>query len=46
MSRKDAALSKLIGVQPNDNTATVWIKTADLIRLIEEHRNKVRVVEI
>jgi len=42
----DAALSELIGVHPNDNTATVWMKTADLIRLIEEHGNKVRVVEI
>ena len=42
----DAALSELIGVHPNDNTATVWIKTADLIRLIEEHGNMVRVVEI
>jgi len=26
--------------------ATVWMKTADLIRLIEEHGNMVRVVEI
>jgi len=42
----DAALSELIGVHPNDNTATVWMKTADLIRLIEEHGNMVRVVEI
>ncbi len=31
----------LIGVHPNDNTATVWIKTDDLIRLIEEHGNPV-----
>ena len=46
MSRKDAALSELIGVHPNDNTATVWMKTADLIRLIEEHGNMVRVVDI
>lgn len=32
---------RLIGVHPNDNTATVWIKTDDLIRLIEEHGNPV-----
>ncbi len=33
-----------IGVHPNDNTATVWLKTEDLIKLIEEHGNKVRIV--
>ena len=27
----------LIGVHPNDNTATVWLKTKDLIRIIKEH---------
>ncbi len=26
----------LIGVHPNENTATVWLKTSDLIRLISE----------
>ena len=42
----DAAFSVLIGVHPNDNTATVWMQTVDLIRIITEHGNKVRVVEI
>lgn len=42
----DAAFSVLIGVHPNDNTATVWMKTVDLIRIITEHGNKVRVVEV
>ena len=42
----DAAFSELIGVHPNDNTATVWMKTVDLIRMIEEHGNTVRVVDI
>ena len=42
----DAAFSELIGVHPNDNTATVWMKTVDLIRIITEHGNKVRVVEV
>lgn len=42
----DAAFSELIGVHPNDNTATVWMKTVDLIRIITEHGNKVSVVEI
>ena len=27
----------LIGVHPNDNTATVWLKTEDLIAVIEGH---------
>jgi Ala-tRNA(Pro) deacylase len=35
-----------IGCHPNDNTATVWLKSADLIRLIQEHGNDVHVVEI
>ena len=33
-----------IGVQPNDNTATVWIATDDLIRILREHGNTVEVV--
>jgi len=36
----------LIGVHPNDNTATVWIKATDLIDIIKQHGNKVIVVEI
>lgn len=36
----------LIGVHPNDNTATVWLKTDDLIRIIEEHGNKVTKIQI
>ena len=31
----------LVGVHPNDNTATVWLKTEDLIRIIREHGNEV-----
>ena len=42
----DASFSELIGIHPNDNTATVWIKTDDLIRIITEHGNRVSVVEI
>ena len=36
----------LIGVHPNDNTATVWLKTTDLIKLIEQHGNTVNVVAL
>ena len=31
----------MIGVHPNDNTATVWLNTADLINIIKEHGNEV-----
>ena len=36
----------LIGIHPNDNTATVWLKAGDLIRIIQEHVNEVNVVKI
>jgi len=36
----------LIGIHPNENTATVWLKTEDLIKLIQEHGNAVDWVEI
>lgn len=36
----------LIGIHPNDNTATVWLKTEDLINVIKEHGNKVTIVQI
>ncbi len=35
--------SMLIGVHPNDNTATVWMKVQDLIKIIEEHGNVVSI---
>lgn len=37
---------QLIGVHPNDNTATVWLKVEDLIDIIKEHGNRVSVIEI
>mgnify|MGYP005938874847 FL=1 len=36
----------LIGVHPNDNTATVWLKTTDLIDIITKHGNEVEAVTI
>ncbi|MGG5318086.1 prolyl-tRNA synthetase associated domain-containing protein [Enterococcus sp. AZ072] len=36
----------LIGIHPNDNTATVWVKTEDLIAIIKQHGNQVHVTEI
>ena len=35
----------MIGVHPNENTVTVWIKTSDLINIIKEHGNVVNIYE-
>lgn len=37
---------KIIGVHPNDNTATLWIKADDLINIIKKHGNLVTIVPI
>lgn len=43
----DAVFSDgLIGVHPNVNTATVWLKTTDLIKIIRQHGNSVELVEL
>lgn len=43
----DAAFSSgPIGVHPNDNTATVWLKAEDLVKLIQDHGNAVHIVDI
>ena len=36
----------LIGVHPNDNTATVWMKTQDLIHLLRDYGTEVHVVPV
>ena len=36
----------IIGIHPNNNTATVWIKSVDLIKIIKSHGNLVYIVEI
>ena len=36
----------LVGVHPNDNTATVWLKTEDLIEMIRESGHQVQLVEL
>ena len=35
----------MIGVHPNDNTATIWLKTSDLIGLIKEHGKEINIYE-
>ena len=39
-------LGGLVGVHPNDNRATVWLKAEDLVRVLEDHGSPVQVVEI
>lgn len=36
----------IIGVHPCDNTATVWLKTTDLIKLIKEHGNPTTIINL
>lgn len=38
--------SGIIGVHPNDNTASVWMQTVDLARVVENHGNEVHIVEL
>lgn len=35
-----------IGIHPNDNTATVWLKPDDLIALITKNGNEVEIIEV
>ena len=41
----DVGEDDLIGVHPNENTATVWLKAGDLVRLIREHGNEVELIK-
>lgn len=36
----------LIGVHPNDNTATVWLKTEDLIQILKEAGHDVQLIHV
>lgn len=35
-----------LGVHPNDNTATLHVKLADMVKIIEDHGNALRFVEL
>ena len=37
---------EIIGVHPNDNTATIWLKVEDLINLIKDHGNEVTIINL
>lgn len=36
----------IMGVHPNDNTATIWLKTDDLVSMIKEHGNEIEFIKI
>lgn len=38
--------SGLVAVHPNDNTATVWLKADDLLKIITDHGNNAYIVKI
>ena len=37
---------EIIGVHPNDNTATLWLKVEDRITLIKDHRSEVTMINL
>ena len=41
-----AFMGGLAGVHPNDNTAMVWLKTEDLVKIIQDHGNRVNIAEL
>jgi Ala-tRNA(Pro) deacylase len=43
---KDILAFERIGVHPNDNTATVWIRPQDLELIIRNHGNDISYIEI
>ena len=36
----------IIGIHPNENTATLWIKTEDLIEIVKIHGTKVDIINV
>ena len=46
IDRELTAAPGLIGVHPNDNTATVWLRTEDLINIIRAHGNEISLAEL
>lgn len=43
----DAALSgKLIALHPNENTATIWLREEELTKIIREHGNEMKIIEL
>ena len=36
----------LVGVHPNDNTATLWLRAEDLIRDVRDHGNEIEYIDL
>ena len=46
VSNKNLPLSAIIGIHPNDNTATVWLTFGDLLALLSELKVEVKLIEM
>lgn len=46
VSSKNLPLSAIIGIHPNDNTATVWLTFGDLLALLSELKVEVKLIEM
>lgn len=46
VSSKNLPPSAIIGIHPNDNTATVWLAFSDLLSLLSELKAEVKLVEM
>ncbi len=38
--------NRLIGIHPNENTMTVWLKTEDLVELLQNHGSSVEMINL
>ncbi|SHI49297.1 Ala-tRNA(Pro) hydrolase [Clostridium amylolyticum] len=36
----------IIGIHPNENTATIWVNVVDLVKMIKQHGNSVEFIDI
>lgn len=46
VSSKDLSPATIIGIHPNDNTATVWLAFGDLLTLLSELQVEVKLIEL
>lgn len=46
ISSKDLSPATIIGIHPNDNTATVWLAFGDFLSLLSELKAEVKLVEM
>lgn len=46
ISSKHLSPATIIGIHPNDNTATVWLAFSDLLSLLSELKTEVRLIEM